>query len=418
MKVNLSYSITENNIILFVNGSHYNLNRKSPNAEEKSVADKVYAAIKAEDNEEVVKLLAPGKTIIERYANGKFYVMNTGEVFMKGNIDMAIPKRLANQLIKFAKESLPVEPLLNFWENLKLNPSADSISELYDCLEVNHHPITSDGCFLAYKKVTRKGEILVDSHSGTMDNSIGRIVEIDRAKVDSNRNNTCSTGLHVASFEYAKGFSGDVLVVVKINPKHVVSVPTDYKAQKMRVCQYEVLSYCTQGEIKKGIAEEKKVYKTNMPGKEIDLRNKTVKEIITIVRANGHPQFIPMITPAILKDKKGVIKKAATALANLGFKVQTENGVVEISPNSKKATKPLTKDQIVKMVHDLLKTKLDANDNDFQNNPDIVDELDELDRVEIIMEFEKMFNINIKDDVAEHLYTIDDFVNHIKKALS
>jgi hypothetical protein len=62
-----------------------------------------------------------------------------------------------------------------------------------------------------------------------------------RAEVDNNRSVCCSSGLHIANWNYAQDYSGDVLVMVKTNPCHVVSVPSSYSNQKMRVCQYEVL---------------------------------------------------------------------------------------------------------------------------------------------------------------------------------
>src|SRR5690606_24725742 len=58
-----------------------------------------------------------------------------------------------------------------------------------------------------------------------------------------NPNNTCSFGLHVACFDYAKGF-GPRLIEVKVNPADVVCVPTDYNGTKMRVCKFEVIQEC------------------------------------------------------------------------------------------------------------------------------------------------------------------------------
>ena len=69
---------------------------------------------------------------------------------------------------------------------------------------------------------------------------------IAREKVDKNREQTCSTGLHVASYNYAKGYSGDVMIMVKVNPRDVVAVPTDYNNEKMRVCQYEVMGFVNE----------------------------------------------------------------------------------------------------------------------------------------------------------------------------
>jgi hypothetical protein len=105
-------------------------------------------------------------------------------------------------------------------------------------LEKNNLPITSDGHFLAYKKVRKDFK---DCHTGTMDNSVGKIVEMERHEVDDNANNTCSNGLHFCSKEYLNHFGGERTVIVKINPADVVSIPTDYDFSKGRACRYEVI---------------------------------------------------------------------------------------------------------------------------------------------------------------------------------
>lgn len=64
-----------------------------------------------------------------------------------------------------------------------------------------------------------------------------------RSYVDTERTNTCSTGFHVTSMEYAKNMaaSGGHIMICKVNPSNVVSVPVDYNNQKMRVCEYGVV---------------------------------------------------------------------------------------------------------------------------------------------------------------------------------
>jgi hypothetical protein len=56
-------------------------------------------------------------------------------------------------------------------------------------------------------------------------------------------NNTCSTGLHFCSKEYLDHFGGhdSRTVILKINPRDVVSIPADYNATKGRTCRYEVI---------------------------------------------------------------------------------------------------------------------------------------------------------------------------------
>lgn len=62
-----------------------------------------------------------------------------------------------------------------------------------------------------------------------------------REDVDPDRNKCCSRGLHVASWEYAATYMGEVLIEVQVNPKDVVAVPLDYNFGKMRTCRYRVV---------------------------------------------------------------------------------------------------------------------------------------------------------------------------------
>lgn len=161
-----------------------------------------------------------------------------GRIFIKGQ---AIPELLNERVLTFKEQGLPFEPLVKFSEKLLMNPSFNSRKMLYKFLEHNGHPITKDGNFMAYKKVKTNFK---DCHTGTMDNSLGTVVEMDRHLVDDNPDNTCSSGLHVASYEYAKGFSSGHLLEVEVNPADVVAVPNDYDGQKMRCCKYKVVAIC------------------------------------------------------------------------------------------------------------------------------------------------------------------------------
>jgi hypothetical protein len=94
---------------------------------------------------------------------------------------------------------------------------------------------------LAYKKVR---DDYLDIHSGTMDNSVGQIVEMERNEVDDDKDRTCSAGLHFCSKDYLPHFGsgdGNRVVILKINPRDVVSIPSDYNNAKGRACRYEVI---------------------------------------------------------------------------------------------------------------------------------------------------------------------------------
>jgi hypothetical protein len=74
-----------------------------------------------------------------------------------------------------------------------------------------------------------------------MDNSVGKVVEMERNRVDDDKTQTCSTGLHFCGMSYLNHFGGERTVIVKINPRDVVSIPTDYNEAKGRACRYEVI---------------------------------------------------------------------------------------------------------------------------------------------------------------------------------
>ncbi len=154
-----------------------------------------------------------------------------------------MPLELSQRILGYKEENLPITSLLAFWENLKKNPSFNSRAMLFKFLENKGHSLTEDGCFIGYRGVTSD---LKDRHSGKFDNSPGSVCAVPRESVDDNPNNTCSYGLHVGGYEYAKDFGrGGKLVLVKVNPADVVAVPNDYNGQKMRVCRFEVLKEAT-----------------------------------------------------------------------------------------------------------------------------------------------------------------------------
>ena len=62
-------------------------------------------------------------------------------------------------------------------------------------------------------------------------------------KADANPDSDCSKGLHVGNKSFlSRGYFGSAGIVVLVNPKDVVSVPSDYDCQKLRCCAYTVVS--------------------------------------------------------------------------------------------------------------------------------------------------------------------------------
>lgn len=139
--------------------------------------------------------------------------------------------------------------LVAFLEKVATNPSQSSRDALYRWLADREFTITSDGDFLAYKGVTREGLSInsgrawVDGveHRGQIPNAVGAVVTMPRLQVNDNREVRCSRGLHAGTWGYAHAFAQGMTLMVRINPRDVVSVPDCSQFQKLRVCRYVVV---------------------------------------------------------------------------------------------------------------------------------------------------------------------------------
>jgi hypothetical protein len=195
----------------------------------------VVEAIRAGDFDKALEL-ASIPAFISNITDGRVTVDGNGVRF--GN--EPVTGYLAEKMVRFFNDGLPVVAYCKFLENLYNNPSRTALNELFLFLEAADLPVTDDGYFIAYKAIRNDWR---DCHSGRFDNSPGTTHVMPRNQVDDNRDRTCSYGFHAAAYQYARNFMPDDgrLVAVKINPADVVSVPSDYDNQKLRTCSYTVL---------------------------------------------------------------------------------------------------------------------------------------------------------------------------------
>ena len=137
---------------------------------------------------------------------------------------------------------------INFLEKLGTNPSEESKSHLFKFMTAHGITVTKDGDIVLYKGVNADGTsvhagpgiVNGEAMNGHLPNEVGSTLEIPRSKVDTNRGVACSTGLHAGTHRYASSFAPRLLTVV-INPRDVVSVPSDSNDEKVRVSRYTVL---------------------------------------------------------------------------------------------------------------------------------------------------------------------------------
>lgn len=237
----ISYVVKNDSISLVVDGNPFTVSKGSHRH-----YDRIIKAIKENDADTVRKFVDTTKVITE-YTSGKLSIQS-GHAYW-GELKLA--SALSNRMLTMFDQGFEITIFENFIAALMENPSKRAVDELYTFLDGNDLPLSDDGRFLAYKRVVMCEDVtsplfgkLVDKYTGKIDNSVGTHPAMQRNQVDDNYGNTCSEGLHFCSLGYLIGSgyaSGGVIVIVAINPRDVVAIPSDYNRQKGRCCEYEVL---------------------------------------------------------------------------------------------------------------------------------------------------------------------------------
>jgi hypothetical protein len=158
------------------------------------------------------------------------------------------------------KKSEAFVPLARFLSKVMDNPNPHSRVHLYDWMKHLSFNIDEDGNLIAYKGVNRHWDHgFVSVHTGPaiaagikvtghVPNKVGTVVRMDRKKVTFDPQQGCGSGLHVGTVSFARSY-GNAMIEVKIDPRDVVSVPTEHDWQKLRVCKYKVLREVTGKEV-------------------------------------------------------------------------------------------------------------------------------------------------------------------------
>lgn len=167
-------------------------------------------------------------------------------VAVVGNTILPDVHKLKSQ-IQHAVSTGSTEALQKFMERAGKCNRRHTLEDLMRFMQRGDLPIADDGSIVIYKILKKRkladypGFDYVDCHSGNVPQKVGSYVYMDESLVDPNRSQDCSNGLHVARRGYLSGFSGDVVVIAKVNPEDVIAVP-QYDSNKMRVCGYHILA--------------------------------------------------------------------------------------------------------------------------------------------------------------------------------
>lgn len=235
----------EANLTVFVGGDMYVATDTHPNF--KAIVAKVML-----EDESVVDLFDVSKTAEKRFDQLSERVkVSNGRIYFDGD---EVNNALTTQVLRFIDEGVEdFNPLVKFFEKVMTNPQEHSREQLYRWLSRYEFTLTDDGDFIAYKGVrTTDANHQYESIStgtaisngveyrGAIPNPLGAVVEMARSNVQHDPSVGCHVGLHAGTWQYASGFAQGAVLTVVINPRDVVSVPTDCGDQKLRVCRYTV----------------------------------------------------------------------------------------------------------------------------------------------------------------------------------
>ena len=262
-----SYIITGDGVSMYIDGKSLSAEISHPKYND------ILSAIRAEDWDAIPNLVNTANAIVDFAGTSGVEVdVYAGIVRYNGEV---MRNYLVERILDMMDEGFNINPLATYLENLMLNPSKRAVDELHGFNEYGKMPITEDGCFIAYKRIrggydTYTGKVLNKPASTLTDEEKAMLpytvkgvtvelvegvltVSMARNAVDDRAEVTCSQGLHFCSQEYLKSFSGDQIVVLKINPADVVSIPVDYNNTKGRCAKYQVIDVLSQEDFDKAM---------------------------------------------------------------------------------------------------------------------------------------------------------------------
>lgn len=195
-------------------------------------------------------------------------VVENGVILLDGDPVHGV---LQDQILDFVEQGEDFGPLVKFYEKLLTNPLGNVQEGLFSWIkgqtQEGNFTITPEGNIIGYKSMQsaspawREGDDTVfipsqvsrhrDRVNGVevpegkyIEQRPGDTVEMPRSKVLNNPSRACGDGLHIGTYQYAKSFYGDTVMLVEFSPRDIVSLPDSNSEWKLRVCRYTVLAEC------------------------------------------------------------------------------------------------------------------------------------------------------------------------------
>lgn len=255
----VAYIASAEKISITLNGRFRALSLKTDQGQ------KLLAAVKRQpqDIDEIARL-ACVTTYLTMHTFGRVTVDDRDNIRLDGEV---VDYGVAGLIVRMIREGEGVSHLAKFIENIDLNSNKTISPQVFSFLEKGGMPITPDGCFHAFKRVDPKFKSYTKGEEdcmvvgpdgvavkvkGYIPHHIGGTVSMNREDCNPDRNQTCSRGLHFCSFDYLSTYHGGKgkVVIVKINPRDVTAIPSDYNDAKGRCCHMEIVGEVPESEAK------------------------------------------------------------------------------------------------------------------------------------------------------------------------
>lgn len=232
----IPHRISDRSITVVLDNKVHTIDRTSMNAPPLLVELE-----KAEPDAAIVRELVTVKGALKAITSGLVSFDGADQLMIAGEM---ITGYIAERIARHHREGVDVRPMLTFLDLVWSHPVPGLKNDLFRWVENGDMPMTAEGHVIAYKKVNEEYRSYHASPDGThLLHEIGGFVQMPREQVNTNRHQTCSTGLHFCSYNYLReyhGTSGRILIL-SIHPHDIMAIPTDYNHTKGRASGYKII---------------------------------------------------------------------------------------------------------------------------------------------------------------------------------
>lgn len=226
----VTHTITHESASVHLEGETFTIKAGDPNF--RAACD----AIIRQDWEAVKRLVSKGLSLFVWLKDFTDWSYRDNTICYKGE---RLPTSLHRRMLDLEQRGQSPVNLAKFWALLQENPSWRSVQQTYDFLAHTDISIDDEGYILAYKGIKSDW---FDCHTGkTHKNTVGAVIREPRNKISDDPTVACHFGLHAGDISYARGHARGRVVIVRIHPRDVVSIPKDESCRKMRCCEYTVV---------------------------------------------------------------------------------------------------------------------------------------------------------------------------------